>query len=172
MKDQGIVQSPNTHISVKISSSIKHEIWKPFFKLIAKVKLPYLWIILSIISALGQTKLSLLFPQYTQKITSGDISRPTIIIAAAVVLGQAMLTSISQFIGRIASSKVSLSFRKFIWKQLVHLSIPFYDKNMPKEMISRTTNDTTKLSDFFAFSIANVLSSIYQLLYTNLLDLL
>ncbi|MCJ8171516.1 ABC transporter ATP-binding protein [Clostridium botulinum] len=163
MKDQGIVQSPNTHISVKISSSIKHEIWKPFFKLIAKVKLPYLWIILSIISALGQTKLSLLFPQYTQKITSGDISRPTIIIAAAVVLGQAMLTSISQFIGRIASSKVSLSFRKFIWKQLVHLSIPFYDKNMPKEMISRTTNDTTKLSDFFAFSIANVLSSIYQL---------
>lgn len=166
MKDQGIAQNPNTNMTVKTSSSIKHEIWRPFLKLIVKVKLPYLWISLSVIAALSKTKLSLLFPQYTQKIMSGDISKTTVIIAAAVVLGQAMLTSVWQFIGRVASSKVSLSFRKFIWKQLVHLPVPFYDKNMPREMISRTTDDTTKLSDFFAFDIGNIISSLYQLVGT------
>lgn len=142
------------------------KIWKPFFIFITQVKLPYLWIILSIIIAFGQTKLSLLFPEYTQKIMAGDISQKMIVTTIIVVLGQAVLTSVSQFIGSVASAKVSLSVRGFIWKKIIHLPLSFFDKNQPNELISRTTNDTLQLSDFFANGIANALSSLYQLIGT------
>lgn len=169
MKNQKTIQNYNNQINIKNGKEGEEKIWGPFLKFITQVKLPYIWIILSIVVALGQTRLSLLFPEYTQKIMAGDISSKVIITTIIVVIGQALLTSIWQFIGSVASSKVSLRVREYIWKKIVHLPMFFFDKNNPNELISRTTYDASQLSDLFANGIANVLSSIYQLIGTFLI---
>lgn len=155
------VQAPNPLGSVQPDESGKRGIWKPFFKLLIQAKLPYFWIILSTVVGLASAQLSLLFPQYAQKITAGDISRPIIVGSILVVLGQAIFTAVRQFLANVASAKVTLSFRKLILKALIVLPIPYFDKSNAKDMISRTTDDTTKLSDLLAYGIGNILSSVY-----------
>ncbi|QSB08731.1 ABC transporter ATP-binding protein [Lysinibacillus fusiformis] len=146
-----------------VKNNEKKMIWKPFIKLIGAVRLPYLWIILSIFVSICMAQIILLFPHFTQKILSGDISNKTILIASIILLGQSLFVSLVEFVGSVTSSKISLRFRKFIWKRLLDLPIPFYDKNTPREMISRTTDDTTHLSSFFAKDIPTAISAIYSL---------
>lgn len=141
----------------------KTKVWGPFIKLIAKAKLPYFWILLTIFIGLFQTKLGLLFPQYTQQILAGDISSAIVWTAVWIILGEALLSGIIEFLGEVTNAKITLSFRKSIWNQLIRLPVPFYDKNMPREMISRTTDDTTKLSGFFSKSIRIGITDAYAL---------
>lgn len=155
------VQAPNPLGSGQPNENGQRGIWKPFFKLLTQAKLPYFWIILSTVVGLASTQLSLLFPQYAQKITAGDISRPIIVGSIFIVIGQAVFTAVRQFLANVASAKVTLSFRKLILRSLIVLPIPYFDKSNANEMISRTTDDTTKLSDLLAYGIGNVLSSVY-----------
>lgn len=154
------VQNPNSLGSV-MSENGKGGIWKPFFKLLVQAKLPYFWILLSAAIGIAATQLGLLFPQYAQQVTAGNISRPIIIGSILVVLGQAVFTALRQFLANVASAKVSLSLRKLIWKTLMLMPIPYFDKGNAKEMISRTTDDTTKISDLLAYGVGNILSAVY-----------
>ncbi|PWW32689.1 MULTISPECIES: ABC transporter ATP-binding protein [Paenibacillus] len=165
MRNQASVQ-PNARMILDTDQDQKVGIWKPFFKLIATVRLPYWWIALCIVATLSQSSVALLFPQYVQKILAGDISQGTIWITIALLFGIGITVSLVQFVASVTSAKISLKFRKLIWKHLIHLPIPYYDVNMPREMISRTTDDTTKLSDLFARDLANAISSIYLLIGT------
>ncbi|WP_188591909.1 ABC transporter ATP-binding protein [Paenibacillus silvae] len=141
-------------------------VWRPFLRLIASVKLPYFWIILCVIVTMSQSTIALLFPQYVQKILAGDISQRTILINIALIFGMGVVASVSQFVGALTSSKISLRFRKFIWRRLIRLPIPYFDRNKPRELISRTTEDTTRLSSFFAVDLGGILSSLYLLIGT------
>jgi len=154
-------QPPNPLAPISASEKGKRRIWKPFFKLLIQARLPYFWIILATAVSLGGAQLNLLFPQYAQQITSGNISTPVIAGSIAIVIAQALSTALRQFLANVASAKVSLSFRKLIWRNLLVLPVPYFDQTTPKEMISRTTDDTTKISDLLAFGLGNILSSVY-----------
>lgn len=155
------VSEPSPLGPVNASERIKRRIWKPFFKLLIQARLPYFWILLSTAVGLGAAQLNLLFPQYAQRVTAGDISTPVIVGSVLIVIGQALSTALRQFLANVASAKVTLSFRKLIWRSLVVLPVPYFDRTNPKEAISRTTDDTTKLSDLLAYGVGNIISSVY-----------
>ncbi|UPK41113.1 ABC transporter ATP-binding protein [Paenibacillus pabuli] len=157
---------PITKLSSLNEKNRQAGVWRPFLRLIASVKLPYLWIILCVVVTLTQSTIALLFPQYVQKILAGDISQRTILINIALIFGMGVAASVAQFVGALTSSKISLRFRKFIWRRLIRLPIPYFDRNKPREMISRTTEDTTRLSNFFAVDLGGIISSIYLLIGT------
>lgn len=155
------VQPPYSPPPISANEKRKRGIWKPFFKLLIQARLPYFWILLATAVSLGSAQLGLLFPQYAQQITAGNISTPVVTGSIVIVIAQALSTAFQQFLATVASAKVSLSFRKLIWKSLLLLPVPFFDRTSPKEMISRTTDDTTKVSDLMAYGIGNILSSVY-----------
>ncbi|QOS77001.1 ABC transporter ATP-binding protein [Paenibacillus sp. JNUCC31] len=165
MRNQASVQ-PNVRMLLDTDEDRKVKVWKPFFKLIAMVRLPYWWIALCIVATLSQGSIALLYPQYVQKILAGDLSQGTMWITIALLFGIGLTVSLVQFVASVTSAKISLKFRKLIWEHLIHLPVPYYDVNMPREMISRTTDDTTKLSDLFARDLGNAISSIYLLIGT------
>jgi hypothetical protein len=53
--------------------------WKPFRQLVKKTKLPYGWILWCVAASLLVAELNLLFPSYTEQITSGDFSTKIIV---------------------------------------------------------------------------------------------
>ncbi len=136
--------------------------WKPFIKLLFRAKLPYVWIVIVTVILLFESTLTLLFPQYIEKITGGNVQRAIVMGAVAVILGRILLTGISRFITKITMYKIDKSYRNLIWKQLMHSPIKLYDKVKPNEMISRVTTDTAQISIIFSYIVPTFISVIYM----------
>lgn len=147
----------------------KRQSWKPFWHLIKNVKFPWLLIIVCIILNLAQGQLSLMFPQYTQEIYNGNFTVALAVTAVLVVLGQAILTAAIQCVARYTSHLNHMRFQNYIWRKLSRLPISYFEKNEPRDLISRTTQDTLSMSEFMSYSISYWLRGIYTLVMTVVL---
>ena len=129
----------------------KKQAWKPFVALLRSVKitrLPWLWLLATTFMGLFYSQLWMMIPDATQEILAGNVTIAAIVALIAVMAAQALVTGINAFVSRVARSKMDLRFQESMLRKLMHLPLPFYDKNMADRLISRTTDDTTKLSTF------------------------
>lgn len=153
----------------KLKKENKKQPWAPFFHLLKSVKLPWLLIILCVLLQLTQGYLTLLFPQYTERIYAGEFTTALAFMAIGVVLGKSIITAIYQFIARYTSHLNHMSFQNYIWKKISRLPISYFSKNEPRELISRTTTDTLTLSEFLSFNISSFMSIAYTFIGSFLL---
>lgn len=149
----------------KTDKKIKQD-WKPFKALIKQTKLPYGWILLCIAASLLVAELNVLFPDYTEQITSGDFSAKIIIVTIAVLLGGAFADTLYQTSCMIVKGMIDKRFRNVVWKKVLRLPVSYYHDDGTSEIISRVTEDTTLLSTFLTDDVAGLVSNIYTLIAT------
>ena len=139
----------------------KQSIWKSYLKLMFRAKLPYIWILLCVVFQLFYSKLQFLFPGYSQQILAGDISKPIIYGAIAVIIGKTILDGIIRVISKITNFKIDRNFRKLVWRKLLHSPISLFDKEKPNELVSRTAADTANISIMFSYIIPSTIGMLY-----------
>ena len=139
----------------------KQSIWKSYLKLMFRAKLPYVWILLCVVFQLFYSKLQFLFPGYSQQILGGDISKPVIYGAIAVIIGKTILDGIIRVISKITNFKIDRNFRKLVWRKLLHSPISLFDKEKPNELVSRTAADTANISIMFSYVIPSTIGMLY-----------
>lgn len=144
----------------------RSRVWVPFAKLLSVTKLPWLAIIALCVLDLTKSKLFLLFPQYTQQITAGDISIATFSLMVAVVIGKALLTGASSALDEFTNAKFSLRLRDAVWGRILRLPTAYYDKNMSRDFITRLTSDTDLVSANLVHIPSRLLTSLYTLIAT------
>lgn len=140
---------------------MKRLIWKPFFHLLLQARLPWFYILVYTLLSMAASQLYLLFPSYTRQIMNGSPESGAYLYSNCRCFRTGMYSSVSQFILAAASAKVSLRLRELIWRQILRLPVPFFDAQPSKDLISRVTQDTAKLSDLAVSFPGNVLSSLY-----------
>ncbi|MDE6880934.1 MAG: hypothetical protein K2P20_06185 [Oscillospiraceae bacterium] len=141
----------------------KEPVWGPFLHLLRVTKLPYVWILVYTLFGLFQSQLNLIFPDYSQKITAGDVSTPTLAVMFAVVIGSSLLEGAINAVSGVTIAKISLRFRESVWGRVLRLPVSYYDSHMPRELINRVTEDTTLLSDNLARIPNSIVSCVYSL---------
>ena len=143
--------------------------WKPFWALIRKTKLPYGRILLCVAASLLVAQLNLMFPSYTEQITAGNFSTKIIIATIAVLIGGAFADTLYQSLCMIVKGLISKRFRSAVWEKVVRLPVKYYSEDGTSEIISRVTEDTTKLSEFLTDDVAGLVSNIYTLVGTTVI---
>lgn len=136
-------------------------IWRSYFKLIFKPKLPWFWIIAVIIADLIGATLSLVFPQYTQKIMAGVLTNSVIFGAVAVIVGQVIMSGIIRYMSNLTIYKIDISYRSLIWNRLMNSPMALYDNVRPTEMVSRITTDATTISQIVGSLIPGGIANTY-----------
>lgn len=140
----------------------KQSVWKPFLTLIKSTRLPYFWMAVLVLINLFAAQLSLLFPNVTQQILAGDISLGTILFMVAVLFLTCVVGAFQTFIANFSRAKITRSFRRSMLKKTLCLPVPYFDKNMANQIISRNTEDTTTLSTLFGDTIPRIPSILYS----------
>ncbi|MBQ6117119.1 MAG: ABC transporter ATP-binding protein [Oscillospiraceae bacterium] len=163
-KEKPVVHQMMHADTASVESNNKRQAWKPLFHFIRQVKMPWILIAVCVVLNLAQGYLTLLFPSYTEQIYAGNFSKALAITATVIVLGKALLTAAIQGVCTITANITQMRFQEHIWRRLSRLPLSFYDKNEPRDLISRTTEDTTTLSEFFSHGISSLLSTIYTLI--------
>lgn len=136
-------------------------VWRSFFTLMMGAKPPWLWLLLVLIFNLCWAQIVLMFPDASANIIAGDLRTWTIISYVVLIILQGLVSSVKIMVTSVASYKVDLNFQRYILKKVLHLPVPFYDKNMAEGLISRVTNDTTKMRSFLTETLLSIPSNIY-----------
>ena len=140
--------------------------WRPFLELIKKAGLPYIAILVVILFSVLNSAVNLLLPDATARVMAGDFSSAAILTMLGILLIQAVSLALREFSRSVARAKVTLRFREYMIKKTLSLPLAYYDKNMADQLISRTTLDTTMLSDFFGSSIPYIPATLYSFIGT------
>lgn len=146
------------------SPSSQKGVWKRFFKMLLKARLPYIWIIAYIALSFGLTNIGVSTTEYTAEMFAGNVS------FAGVILPFVIFTLVALLIGtlngityQICTAFIDRNLRRMVWKKLVHLPMKYYDGCEPSELLSRITTDTSGISALMMQVFVSCITSIYTL---------
>lgn len=146
-------------------STSQKGIWKRFFKMLLKGKLPYIWILLYIALSFGLTNVGVNTTEYTSEMFAGNVSFTGVImpfiIFSLVSLLLGTLNGISYY---ICTSLIDRNLRRMVWRKVVHLPLGYYDNNEPTELLSRITTDTSQISVLIMQGGVSVITGAYSLI--------
>ena len=115
--------------------------WREFWGFFRKVKLSWLWIILSLVISIIYYAAVSMVPGSTAALYSGDFSTAAImglVINYACTLVLSLAVSISQL---IAQAKSTRSLRNSVWKRMMGIQSRYYDQHTPDRLLSAVTSD-------------------------------
>ena len=141
----------------------KKGIWSRFINLIRTTKIPWVLVVVTVVVGLISSKLSSIFPDYQQKITGGDFSTKTIGIGIGILFVSTVVGMISTYLQGYTRSKINKRVFDTVWSKVLTLPISIYQSISPRELISRTTSDTTYLGTVFVTIITSILTNLFTL---------
>lgn len=139
-------------------------IWKQFLALLYKGKLPWIWILMSIIVSMGVVKIGISETKYTAQLFSGDTSVRLITQLVIVMLVNWLGSGIVIVVRSLTTAKINRNLRKTVWKKLLHLPMDFFKGNSPRESVSRITTDTDSISTLFSMGIVPFITQTYTVI--------
>lgn len=150
-------------MSQREPSSGKKQVWSRFIRFLQSSHLPWPLIVLSVVVSLVSTRVGAIFPDYQQKLTSGDISTKTVVTAIVILLASALSVVASTYINGYTTAVINRNVLNTVWGKVLRLPMSVYQKTSPRELISRITVDTGTAGDLFVTVLTNLLSGIYGL---------
>lgn len=136
-------------------------IWKSYFRLMFKAKLPWVWIVIVTIAYLVAATISLLFPDYASKVMTGVLETKIIYGLVGLIIADVAISGAVSFLNKFVIFKIDVSYRSLIWERLMKSPIAFFDKMKSTSMISRITTDAATISTVLGSLVPGLAATIY-----------
>jgi ATP-binding cassette, subfamily B, bacterial AbcA/BmrA len=123
---------------------------------------------IALIMSVGSTFIGLSIPLLTKNLVNhfslASMDRLQILGLVGAFIFQAIAGGISVYLLNLAGHKVVASLRVNLWKKLLRLPIPHYDKNQTGDMISRMVNDTSVVKELITENVTNFVTGIISII--------
>ncbi|QED49811.1 ABC transporter ATP-binding protein [Cytobacillus dafuensis] len=120
--------------------------WRSFWQLLKEANPPKWIFILAIVLSLIETGAGLIVPLFTKnlvdQLAASALETSLIVLLASAFIIQTISSGFSFYFMTYIGESIVASIRKRLWKQILHLPIPFFDKHQSGETMSRLTQDT------------------------------
>lgn len=127
---------------------------KPFISLILSMNIPKLALTFGLIGTIISTLASLAIPILAGEIVDGfsieTLSVGVIIAIVIAFLFQAVMDGFSTYLLGAVGQKVIARLRETLWRKIVRLPVPYFDKTKSGNTVSRVVNDTGILKDLIS----------------------
>lgn len=135
--------------------------WKPFFRTIKKLRLPWLWILFGLSLNLVLNNLTLKIPDMTADLLSGNLTSAALMSAVTyyVLYG---LMNCAAVAGQVQAQSYSVRrARMSVWKKMLGMKMEYFDEHDPSDLMSAITNDLGDAVLQFVNVIIYLFPSIY-----------
>lgn len=140
----------------------------PLMYILNQIKWPKLLLAITITISLLSSVSGLLIPLYTGKLVDNfelkNINVTFVLFFSLIFLLNALFSGISLYFLNKIGEKVIYRIRTILWKHIIELKIPFFDKNESGQLMSRLTDDTKTINYFVSYKLPNLLPSILSIL--------
>ncbi|EPC7211892.1 ABC transporter ATP-binding protein [Staphylococcus pseudintermedius] len=140
----------------------------PLVFLLKKISWPVGLIIVAVTIASIGSLTGLLVPLFTgqvvDKFNFESISPVFIIALVAVFLVNAVLSGFGYYLLNKIGEKIIYAIRSVLWEHIIHLKMPFFDKNESGQLMSRLTDDTKVINDFISQKLPGFFPAVITLI--------
>src|SRR5699024_12439932 len=89
----------------------------------------------------------------------------------SIFIINALLSGIGLYLLSKIGEKIIYAIRSVLWKHIIHLKMPFFDKNESGQLISRLMIKTKMMNEFISQKLPNLLpSGLTSILYLIMLN--
>lgn len=139
-------------------------IWLRFIKMLFKSRLPILWIAGYIVLSMVITNLGVSVTEYTSEMFSGNLSFQGVILPFLLFSTFNILTAAVSFaLSYLCYARIDRNLRRMVWDKITRLPMRYFDKNPPKELITRVTDDTGSISSLIIQTVVQAFTGAYTL---------
>ncbi len=118
--------------------------WRQLFGLYKKIKIPWLWMIVVALLAIGLKEVNILYVPYQTKIMTGAIGDHGFLVGFLVLSsGTVIMEALQGGINELTAAMTTRNASHAVWGRLVRLPMKFYRGRDQQEFVSRITQDTT-----------------------------
>lgn len=140
----------------------------PLVFLLKRISWPVGLIVVAVtIASLGSLT-GLLVPLFTgqvvDKFTFESINPVFIGALVAVFLVNAVLSGFGYYLLNKIGEKIIYAIRSVLWDHIIHLKMPFFDKNESGQLMSRLTDDTKVINDFISQKLPGFFPAVITLI--------
>ena len=122
-------------------------IWWRFIKMLFKSRLPILWIVAYFGLSVLITKMGVNVTEYTAEMFAGNLDFQGVIKPFLLYSAFNLVTAgISFALSYLCFARIDRNLRRMVWDKITRLPMSYFDKNPPKDLISRITDDTGSIS--------------------------
>lgn len=136
-------------------------VWKRFLRLVFKTKLPYIWIVLYIVTSMAMVRIGVFIPDYQAEIFNGNVGIEIITLFITFRLLSTFIGHMSDIVGGVTRAMIDRTMRERIWGKIIRLPMSFFNKNQPGELVSRITTDTERVSQFLINIVIGEFTTLY-----------
>lgn len=135
--------------------------------LLNKSRFPKALIILVFALGIVDTLVGLAIPLLTMNLINdfsidGFVWGTLLIVIVALIL-QAIFSGFTYFFMRKLGERVVANLRKLLWQHVLHLKIPFFDKNETGDTMSRITQDTSVVKELVTDHLVSFVTGIFSI---------
>lgn len=123
-----------------------------------------------IVLALGivDTLVSLAIPLLTMNLINdfsadGFVWSTLLLVVLALIL-QAVFSGFTYFFMRKLGERVVANLRKLLWQHVLHLKVPFFDKNETGDTMSRITQDTSVVKELVTDHLVSFVTGLFSII--------
>ncbi len=131
---------------IQLTEKFDRKIWKRFFSMLHKAKLPYIWLAVTLLLALTQSSISLIFPDYMAQMLRGDYRLELLMLVVAVLIATSVLEQLSSTTRLITEEIIDRNLQRSAVRKLLKIPVCEVERQNPRFFISRITTDTGKIS--------------------------
>lgn len=139
----------------------KRDSWRPLFRTIVRLRLPWGWLIAGLSINLILNHLLLKLPDTTADLLGGELSGKALMAAIMYYVAMGLLSCVA-IAGQSQAQAYSVrKGRESIWKKMLSMKMEYFDRNDPTDMMSAITNDASKALNDFANVLIYLIPDIY-----------
>lgn len=139
-------------------------IWGRFLRMLIKARLPYLWIAVYVALSVGLVKIGLSATEYTAEMFAGNLNFKGVILPFLIFTGANMvIAAINTIADYAVIARIDRNLRRMAWDKITRLPLSYFDKNKPKELLTRITDDTTTISNLIVKTLIAACMGLYSL---------
>lgn len=146
----------------------KYGSFRRFFAMLGKARLPYLWIGGYLLCGFLIANVGVEATEYGAELFAGNVGFLAVVLPYLFFqILSLLLGSATTLVGQLCAARIDRNLRRMVWQKTVHLRLDFFEKNSPKELVSRITTDITAVSglimDVFLSAVTGLYSSLLML---------
>lgn len=115
--------------------------WKPFFRTIKNLRLPWIWIIFGLSLNLILNSLTLKIPDMTADLLGGNLTGAALTSAVLYYVIYGLMNCVA-VAGQVQAQSYSVRrARMTVWKKMLGMKMEYFDEHDPSDLMSAITND-------------------------------
>ncbi|MBW3091701.1 ABC transporter ATP-binding protein [Bifidobacterium sp. 82T10] len=139
-------------------------IYARFWNVLRIARLPIAWIIGYLALRIVLVRFSIDATTYSARLYTGDVGFVTVVLPfVTFTLANAGLTAVSTFVSYVCSSLIDRRMRRAVWRRILTLPLSFFERNRPKELISRVVSDVESVSQLVVNVVLELIVQVYSL---------